>query len=213
MPRVRTSESNDEIVVKKPRKPRTRVSVAEAESVTPTEPRKRAPRKTASRAHIEALPVATLAAVAAPLRKAPTPLAAERRRSVRSNRVLFVIVAICTLIVGSGVVVGMFDHGVIDVVAVVNERNEKISRGEVRDASGQTITMTVPVQTDTRPNGGLQIADPAALPAPMPEVTPLPVATATSTASSTHTTTASTSDAGTASSTPVTSDPALKPAS
>jgi hypothetical protein len=69
----------------------------------------------------------------------------------------------------------MSDNGQIDVVAVVNERNERINRGEVREGES---TITVPVQSsDIRPNGGLTPAD-APTPPPVPE-TP-----ATSTATS-----------------------------
>jgi hypothetical protein len=72
--------------------------------------------------------------------------------------------------VGAGVLIGISDKGPIDVIAVVNERNEKIGRGEVRGEDGESVTRTVPVQnSDTRPNGGLVPAEVVETPPPAVE--------------------------------------------
>jgi hypothetical protein len=82
---------------------------------------------------------------------------------------------IVLLLCGTGVGIGMSDNGQIDVVAVVNERNERVNRGEVREGES---TITVPVQSsDVRPNGGL-------IPADAPTPPPVPEAPATTTATS-----------------------------
>jgi hypothetical protein len=101
---------------------------------------------------------------------------------------IFVIV-FCVLLTGAGVTVGLFDNGAIDVVAVVNTRNEQINRGEVRDASGQVITNTVAVQED---RSGLHAPDPSA------PVQPPPPATTTS-SDQANTTNAATGTAATSS--------------
>ena len=202
MPRARTTESEDLVVVKKPRAPRARAASLEGE--TAVAPRKRAPRKTAAK---KVAPMSESVPEPEPTptaqRKAPTPIAAERRIKARTTKAFIAVIFFCILLSAAGVVVGMFDHGAIDVIAVVNSRNEQISRGEVRDANGQTVTQTVPVQADS---SGLHVADSS--------LSPAPVAAAQSTATppvevvgtSTATSTATTSSAST------TRDPALKPA-
>jgi hypothetical protein len=80
------------------------------------------------------------------------------------------------------------DKGSIDVIAVVNDRNEKINKGEVRDESGNAVTQTIQVQTDSRPNGGLPMGDaPAPVPAPVSEVASTTVASSTPDKSATTT--------------------------
>ena len=140
MPRARTDESND-VVLKKPRAPRTRlVSINDRAAVVV--PRKRAPRRTAAKELTDSETVAT-EPEAESSRKAPTALSRERKQSVRSSRLFVVVATFCILLIGAGVVVGMFDHGPIDVLTVVTNRNEKIARGEVRDENGQVITVPV----------------------------------------------------------------------
>jgi hypothetical protein len=198
MPRAGTPESEDVVVVKKPRAPRTRAVSAEGEEKPA--PRKRAPRKTAPKAEPVAEEVVD-EPVVTPGRKAPTAIAANRKRRSRSNVVYSVIATFCLLLIGAGVAVGLFDHGQIDVVTVVTQRNEKIARGEVRDENGQLITTAVPTQVDNRPNGGLTMAAPTPVATTTPVVeTPVATttatstdATATSTASTTKPTTATTS--------------------
>jgi hypothetical protein len=181
MPRIRDTESLEEVVVKKPRAPRARAVSVSGDSPAP---RKRAPRKVA--APVEP----TVSSEVVPQRKAPTTIAKAQVRSKRNLRVFISVLTVCLIIIGSAVVVGTSDKGVIDVVAVVNERNEKINRGEVRDAvTGETITQTVSVQNaDTRPNGGLQIADPSLVPAVVPPSAE--TATTTETGTSTEATAA-----------------------
>ena len=200
MSRVRTPESEELSVVKKPRAPRTRsVGVADGE-MDVAAPRKRAPRKVTTTTIAKSEDTYT----ELQNRKAPTNMATNRHHSKRNLRTFMIVCFVCVVISGSGVVVGMFDKGAIDVIAVVNDRNEKIGRGEVRDAvTGETITVSVPVQTDTRPNGGLQIADPTLAPA----VTPAPAPAASSTATTTETIASSTPPVS------PTTDPAPTPAS
>ena len=209
MPRARTSESEDVVVVKKPRAPRARAASSDTGTVSAA--RKRAPRKTVAKKAAavvpEVVPEPESVATPAAQRKAPTPIAAERRSKARTTKTFIAVIVFCLILTGAGVVVGMFDHGPIDVVAVVNNRNEQISRGEVRDANGQTVTSAVPVQTD---NSGLRIADPSvptqATPAPA-----TPVATTTVPTEVVATSTAATSSTDTAPES-TTRDSALKPA-
>jgi hypothetical protein len=206
MPRARTDGSEDVVVVKKPRAPRTRVISAEGDAKPVV--RKRAPRKTAPKAE----PVVEVVEppVIASSRKAPTALASERKRSVRSNWVFSAVATFCVLLVGAGVAVGLFDRGQIDVVTVVTTRNEKIARGEVRDENGQVVTTVVPTQADNRPNGGLTIADPALVPVvAAPEVAPIATSTVAGTGTSTEPV-ASTTESITVP-VPVTPDPASEP--
>jgi hypothetical protein len=95
---------------------------------------------------------------------------------------------ICVVMAGVGVGVGFMDKGTIDVIAVVNERNEKINKGEVRDELGNSVTQTIQVQSDARPNGGLPMGDAVAPePTPVPEVASTTEATSTSEVSDTTT--------------------------
>lgn len=204
MPRARTPESEDVVVIKKPRAPRTRAVSVDGETKPASQ--KRAPRKTVSKVEsvieeVEVEPVTTTQ------RKAPTAIASERKRSVRSNWIFSVVATFCVLLVGAGVVVGLFDHGPIDVVTVVTIRNEKIARGEVRDENGQVVTTSVPTQIDNRPNGGLSMAAPTPIATSTP-VVPTPIATTTATS----TDGVATSTAATASSTKTVTATTSKPA-
>jgi len=103
------------------------------------------------------------------VRKAPTTLSEVANSRKQKNFLLVKTIVIFGAVVGVSVWIGFMDKGSIDVVATVNERNEKINRGEIRnDTTGQVVTERVPVQnTDVRPNGGLkQSATPTATPAP-----------------------------------------------
>jgi hypothetical protein len=163
MPRARTTTAiEDEGVVKKPRTTRVR-AISSSEDSPPKAPRKRAPKRV-SEAVVETEPV----------RKAPTAFREQKRTSSTGTRNFLIIVVICLSIISTGLGIGFSDKGQINVVAIVNERNEKINRGEVRSANGEAITQTIPVQgSDNRPNGGLIPAD-----------TPPPVAPPTETAPS-----------------------------
>lgn len=175
MPRARINDATEDIALPKTRARRTRVVSSDIEKPAP---RKRAaPRPRVVAAAAEAPPVS---------RKAPTALSHQRRSHSRKTKSLFVVVGICLVLTGVGIGIGFMDRGVIDVVAVVNERNEKINKGEVRDESGNAVTQTLQVQSDTRPNGGLPLGDEVA-PTPAPPVSTITEATTTAeTASSTE---------------------------
>ena len=120
------------------------------------------------------------------VRKAPTTLSEVANSRKQKNFLLVKTIVIFGAVVGVSVWIGFMDKGSIDVVATVNERNEKINRGEIRnDTTGQVVTERVPVQnTDVRPNGGLkQSATPIATPAP--EIKAEPVSTTSATATET----------------------------
>jgi len=167
MPRARTASSEEEAVVVAPKKraPRKRVPrIEEAveESQLAPKPRVRRPRAT-PKVNEE------VAEVAEPVRRAPTPIQAERRAVKRGNRALVIVAIFFVLVTGSGVAIGMTDAGPIDVVAVVNERNERVGRGEVREGEN---SVTVPVQNTTAgANGGMVPADPSLVPTPPPPST------------------------------------------
>ena len=203
MPRARTAESENVVVVKKPRAPRARA--ASTVGTDAPAPRKRAPRKVAAKAIAVPESIPEPEPTTAHQRKAPTPIAAERRSKARTTRTFVVVIILCLVLTGAGVFVGMFDQGAIDVVAVVNSRNEQISRGEVRDASGQTVTSSVPVQTD---HSGLHVADPFTPIAAPAAALPTPVASTTLPADVVGTSTTS----SVATSSETTRDSALKPA-
>jgi hypothetical protein len=187
MPRARTTPAtDDETVIKKPRATRTR-------TVSSDDVEKPAPRR---RRTVEAVPEPVIHHSPAHdhTRKAPTALGDRHRKQTRNSRGLLFVSTFCAILIACSLGVGILDHGVIDVVAVVNERNEKINRGEVRDANGQAVTQTVSVQSpETRPNGGLILADvqPATNPTPTDSVL------ATESASSSATSTLPVSDAAT----------------
>lgn len=157
MPRARTTTAiEDEGVVKKPRTTRVR-AISPDEDLPPKVPRKRASKQVSE-------PIAETE----PIRKAPTAFRDQKRTSSTGMRNFVIIVVFCLSIVSIGLGIGFSDKGQINVVAIVNERNEKINRGEVRSATGEAITQTIPIQgSDNRPNGGLIPADtppPAASP-------------------------------------------------
>jgi hypothetical protein len=109
-------------------------------------------------------------------RRAPTPLEEQRQTRRKASRSLTIGLIAGVLLIGVGVGIGVSDGGQIDVVAVVNERNEKIQRGEVREGES---TMTIPVQnTDVRPNGGLIPAESQTPPPPESTATSTPAETA-----------------------------------
>ena len=117
------------------------------------------------------------------VRKAPTTLSEVANSRKQKNFLLVKTIVIFGAVVGVSVWIGFMDKGSIDVVATVNDRNEKINRGEVRnETTGEVVTERVPVQnTDVRPNGGLkQSATPIATPAP--EIKAEPVSTTSATA-------------------------------
>ncbi len=170
MPRASTLKTEDSESMRVPKKRAPRKKAVTAVDIEGAEAKPRTPRKprtntAKSRSFNDA--DAAVVMSSEPARRAPTPLRANRERSKRFGRSLLVALVIFGVITGIGVVVGMSDGGEIDVVAVVNERNERVNRGEVREGES---TMTVPVQsTDVRPNGGLAPADPSAIPVATPD--------------------------------------------
>lgn len=173
MPRV--SNEAEEMTAPKKRAPRKRTPKATDETSGVDAPRPRT-RRVVKKAMSDAGEHETERAVVTEReRKAPTPLAATRASKKRQSRSLWIGIGVAVVLSGAGVAIGMSDQGQIDVVAVVNERNEKINRGELRDEAGNPLTATIPVQ-NTEPNGGLVPADPATIPPP-PE--PEPVSTTT----------------------------------
>jgi hypothetical protein len=180
MPRARISDAEEDVVLPKTRARKPR-AVSVVGDVAPAPRKRAAPRR---RTVAAADPVDEPAP-----RKAPTPLAARRRSRSKNTKAFFSVLAVCLVLAGIGVGIGVMDKGTIDVIAVVNERNEKISKGEVRDESGNAVTQTIQVQSDTRPNGGLPMGEPVT-PPPAPAVSTTTEATATSTeATDTATTT------------------------
>ena len=183
MSRARTTDDDEEVIV--PKKPRARKAPVifsdDSEERDKPKSRARKPRVVVSE---------VVSVESESTRKAPTPIAALRTKKNRSVRSFFVMIIFCVLMAGAGVAIGLLDTGPINVVAVVNERNEKINRGEVRDEkTGEPLTQTIPVQgSDARPNGGLQIADPIELPS-----VPVPTTDVSSTTATSTETTATTS--------------------
>lgn len=175
MPRATIGGTEEEILVApKKRAPRKRVSKAlaspEGEGVAKP-PRPRTRRTVPKSLSAEDVLEQSFEAVA---RRAPTPLQAEKQHATRSGRLLWVTGLLTLAGCGAAVAIGLSDAGQIDVVAIVNDHNEQVQRGELRDANGAPVTIVVPVQTtDIRPNGGLVPADPATIPppssAPVPE--------------------------------------------
>ncbi len=154
MPRPRKSVSDTEAVVAAPRKrvSRSRV-VGDGDGITPS-PKRRVVKKAVTS------PVDVPTSGTRVLRKAPTPVAAQNRTREQKRVRLLIVVGLSIVLTGAGIAIGFSDTGVIDVVASVNEQNEKINRGEVKDASGATVTGLVPVQNiGNVPNGGFKIDD------------------------------------------------------
>lgn len=169
MPRARTSVDDEEVVVTKPRARRARAVSTVGEAVVAPAPRRRAAPR-APKVMLEEVPA----------RKAPTPLASAKRSQTKKTKTFVSVLGVCVVCIGLGVGIGFLDAGEINVVAVVTERNEQINKGEVRDEAGNTITQTIQVQNgDTRPNGGLTIGDPIAVPPPVSEVATSTEATST----------------------------------
>lgn len=178
MPRARINVPDDEQITKKPRAPR-KPRVVPNDDLLASNSRKRVMPKE----------VAVVEEHPAPTRKAPTNISQTKKSRRRSNKALIITLALCCLLTGSGIFVGISDKGAINVVAVVNDRNEQINRGEVRnEKTGEVTTQTLPVQTnDPRPNGGLRPAEPAPL-EPVKATTTLPISFEATTTIATTTT-------------------------
>lgn len=179
MPRASMSTTEEDIIAPKKRAPRKRPVASSDASIAEDKPKRaRKPRvpvvheqervhNTASESNNE--PTRTE-------RKAPTAIRGEREAHQRSSRALWGALVFFGIMFGVAAFIGFSDQGTIDVVAVVNERNERISRGEVRDGESATAVST---SIDERPNGGLV---PAAVPTTPPTDTTVnePATTASS---------------------------------
>ncbi len=205
MPRARTTTTEEETLAPKKRAPRKRVTaVPDGEAPAPRAPR--APRKRTTPV-VEATPVEVTPTE--PARRAPTPIREQRKAVSRGRRSLLWTLGIVLLLCAAGVGIGMSDNGQIDVVAVVNERNERVNRGEVREGES---TITVPVQSsDIRPNGGLTPAD-APTPPPVQETPATTTATSSDAGVPTESVPEETPEAPEESGTPGTPTPAELPA-
>ena len=179
MPRARINADGEEVVLPKTRTRKPRVVSVDGEVKVV---RKRAaPRPSAVSVETDPVPVPAT-------RKAPTTLATKRRHRSQKSKTLIIVLGLCLVLSGAGVGIGFTDSGSIDVVAVVNERNEKINKGEIRNEAGQVVTQTLQVQNaDARPNGGLKLGDAPAVVTPLPEAATSTGAISTSTESASST--------------------------
>jgi hypothetical protein len=79
---------------------------------------------------------------AAVSRRAPTTVSTNSTITAKkhsSSKAFFVVGTICVILVGTGIGIGMSDQGKIDIVATLNERNERINRGEVREDESSVV--------------------------------------------------------------------------
>lgn len=199
MPRA-SQETVEDVSVPKKRAPRKRTPKAEGET-TPRPRVRRSTKKTVEEVRVSSATDVTEESEVS-TRKAPTPLAAKKQNAKRNTKVLWSALVFAAVLTTAGIMIGLSDRGQIDVIAVVNERNEKINRGEVRDEAGNPVTINVPVQNaSNEPNGGLVPADPAYIQTPPPVVATTTEEIATTTdsvsASTTDATTENTTDAAT----------------
>lgn len=167
------SSSIDETTKPKSRATRTRTSTSSRARKTIEEeelPKKRVTRPRVKKVFDEDI---LIEEELAPSRRAPTNINISSEK--RSPKKLLFVFGISILLAGFGIFIGMSDEGQIDVVAVVNERNERINRGEVREGESDQI-VTIPAG---RPN--LRPATQATVPTPEPTPEPVaePVATST----------------------------------
>ncbi len=169
-------------------------------------PRKRAVRKTAAKKlpqksalgkkaveakAAEAVGTSTSERGGRPVRKAPTPIAANRADSQAKRNQFLIVGAIFIVGIGASAAISFFDEGSIDVNQAIEERNERLRSGQLKD--GDTGRIIVPVQNTAAnqlPDGGLVgLGIGTKPPAPPPATT-----TATSTASTTDATASSTEE-------------------
>jgi hypothetical protein len=137
MPRVAKKDDTEEVVRKTPRRRTTRADDTE----TSTSPR--APRARTAKPRVN-----NEASSSTPSRKAPTsierPVSSRRRLSIPS----IITITIATLFVGTGVVIGLQDTGEIDVAKVIEERNERIARGELFEGEVAGVVSAPPDQNN-----------------------------------------------------------------
>ncbi len=179
MPRAVSTEEQE----KPKRAPRKR-----ADSTTPRAPRKRVTKKAVTVDSEGESLQNEVSETKTPIRKAPTPIAAVKAES-RATRQQIIVVSLLVIVgIGASAAVGLTDSGAIDVNKTIEERNQRILNNTTdgRD-EGTSRDIVVPVQTQTRADGGLRGLGVGA----QPPVAP-PAATSTATTSDT---TASSTDA------------------
>lgn len=159
-----------------PRKRAVRTRAARVSShLTDLTPEQAAPEK--PKRKVEAPPPAMPAEV----RKAPTPLAANKVAKRRRQRQLLVVAIVLASGVGASAAVGLTDAGTIDVQQTIEARNERIRNNQATENDLLKSTVEVPVQNTNvgKPNGGLVGRGTGGLP-------PTPPPPATTTATSTE---------------------------
>jgi hypothetical protein len=173
-------QGETEVVLEKPKRaPRKRAAKVVLSDSAASAAVKSAPRKRVSKKETD-----TESSVARSpresVRKAPTPIAAERAKTRRGRKNVTVVAILLLLGVGSSAAVGFTDKGKIDVAQTIAKRNE-----EARAAGKPEIT--IPVQTTLEPNGGLLgVGDDTAAQPAQASTTPATASSTESTASSTE---------------------------
>lgn len=137
-------DETGEVVVKPKRTPRPSATAEKVESAVETTPvvKTRAPRKKAAPVIDGIAPsvapskpsrakVAKVVEVA-PVRKAPTPIAADRVATRTSRRQAIVVGLLIFVGVGASAAVGYTDKGGINVEQAIAARNERINNGEIQ---------------------------------------------------------------------------------
>ncbi|MEN9920490.1 MAG: hypothetical protein RL538_383 [Candidatus Parcubacteria bacterium] len=138
-------EEETEVVPSKPKRaPRKRAPKVVSDEAEKKAPVKRAPRKRAPKKVVEEVieePVVK--------RKAPTPIASEKKKAKTGRRQLIVITLMILVGVGASAAIGLTDKGTINVEETIAWRNEQ-ERAAGRESS------IIPVQnTPQVPDGGL----------------------------------------------------------
>lgn len=151
-------------------------------------PRRRVPRKTT---RVGATEEATLA-ISTPTvrRKSPTSFATPAQKNPQKNYAAYVPAAVLLVSAVAAVLIGVSDAGQIDIQELVANQNTQ-TQASNDDSSGESSTMTIPVQNNpsTVPGGGLLPSADQSVPTP----TLLEASdTASTTASSTDTTASTT---------------------
>ncbi len=161
------------------------------DSTKETEPKKRAPRK---RTPEVSAPKESNETVRKALRKAPTTISNSTPVTKKSKKALYIVGSIVVISFASAVFIGNSDKGEINITAVMNERNAKLTNqnngNQADSVEGEASTeMIVPVQNRQAVNqgGGLVPSSPEDL----AEATKQPVIEETETASSTASSTES----------------------
>lgn len=143
MPRAST-DTTEEAAKRAPRKRAVRRTVTKAD--TPVR-RTRTPRAVSAKANQETVAVST------PVRKAPTPFAAKAAANNSLRKRLIITGVAFLLVSGVAASIGFSDDGVIDVSSRIKEANERVpvATEEVTNEGSVQAEGQVPVQTGTPP--------------------------------------------------------------